>query len=111
MRLDAKYTVVFELDYPLGESSDLAYDTWARDLQDKVCAQFTVIKGFRAVRQGGHLKFSLAAGDWATALRTMVTTARIVAPQIPDNMSIQIHQHGVEPAAPAETIPLEEINA
>ena len=99
MRFNVPYDVVVEFDYPLGEGTDLAYDTWARDLDSKVSALYfgSELK-HRLVRTGKTVAISLKAfpgnaGDltWAASL----ILGRVAA-QAPGDVTIRFHDLGDE---------------
>lgn len=109
MRLNCEYDIVIEMDYPLGESSDLAYDTWGRDIRSKLADL-----NCRVVRTKNHLKISAprvhakTVGDltWLIGL----VLVRVVS-QAPADISIRIHE--LTPTereeVVIETIPIEEV--
>lgn len=99
MRFDnATYDVVLELNYPLGASSDLAYDTWGRELGSRVAEL-----GARAVRCGDRLLMSRRVagvtelGQLLTAVRELLER---VASQVCD-VKVDLQWVGSEPSRSA----------
>lgn len=95
MRFDCQYDLVLEIDYPLGESSDLAHDTWARDLEAKVQDRFaglSSVGNIRAVRSGDHLKMSMRVLTWALCTQVLGILLGVVMPQAPEDIVIKLHE-------------------
>lgn len=93
MRFDCQYDLVVEMDYPLGESSDLAYDTWGRDVQAKVEERFSnimAVQNVRVVRAGRHLKISLRVWAYSVLSHVMTVLLRLVMPHAPQELSIHL---------------------
>jgi len=100
------FSVVLEMDFPLGESSDLAYDTWAREIRARLNGL-----GARVHRQGGHLKVCLPLTNvkdaqdigWATSL----LLGRVAA-HAPGEVTITVVEGEPAPVIVPETIPNEQ---
>lgn len=80
MRWGVAYDITIEMEYPLGESSDLAYDTWGRDVAKKV-GDFTT----RVVRDGPTLTIAMQVtasvpGDLTWAINILLNRIHGQAP-------------------------------
>lgn len=109
MRKDCEYDIVMEMDYPLGVSTELAYDTWGKDIHSKVNGRLGDLFNNRTSRTGSHLKIAVRAhsGRWVSTLIGILFDA--VHPQAGADMTVRIHE--LEPAAPkpVETMSIEEV--
>lgn len=89
MKFPGRFDVVLEMDFPLKESSELAYDTWGRAIRKRVDPF-----GCRVVRSKNHLKISLSrdmASPKALGVLVELLTHR-VASQIDADLVIRVHQ-------------------
>jgi len=108
MRKDAHYDLVFELRFPLGESSDLAHDTWARDINLKLDAQ-DIPYYRRAVRTGDTLQVVFKVNDFRALAPVFGMALRAVAPQSPGDIAVTVHERDTEPVKVPETMSIEEV--
>ena len=95
MQSDSWYDVVFEMDYPFGESSEQAYDTWARELRLVVSRLFAGYPGVdwnRLVRAHGHVKISLRVANLSRVGRVISFLVPAIASRAPADVSIHIHE-------------------
>ena len=106
------FDVVAEVDFPLGEASDLVYDTWARDLQSKVHEFFQVWPDgeieHRFVRQAGHLKILVPGLPRMGIGQALDRLLDAVHAQVDGDVVVKIHELEPVQPAPVETMSLEE---
>lgn len=108
MIFDTKFDVVVEMDFPLGESSDLAYDTWGRDIR----AKLQDINA-RVVRTRNHLKISaprVTAQNPRDVAWLIELILNRICSQASEDITIRIHQLPAEKRVAAEEqLQIEEV--
>lgn len=99
MRFDTSYRVVVEFDYPLDSDSELAHDTWGRDIKGKVNARFETapaVRDIRVVRTGAHLKVSMVISAWAVVASALEALLAVIMPSAPSSLVVHLEEVDVK---------------
>jgi hypothetical protein len=95
MRNESVYDLVFELDYPLGESSEIAYQVWGVGIEAEIHNVFEddpATEGHRVVRTGNHLKIMLKVHSLQLVSPTIGWVFSVLAGQSPADVVVRVHE-------------------
>lgn len=95
MKTEARYDVVLEMDYPGGESSEMAYETWGRDtrqLARKILKGYPGVQWCRVVRTGRTLRVSYRGDSLAQSGRIMTFLLFALAGKTPSDVTVRFHE-------------------
>lgn len=95
MKTETRYDVVLETDHPLGESSEMAYETWGRDtrqLARKILKDYPGVQLCRVVRTGRALKVSFRGDSLAHAGRALTYLLTALAGRVSADVTVRFHE-------------------
>lgn len=106
MRKDTHYDLVFEIRFPLDESSHVARESWAFGLSEKLKS---IPLNKRLVRTGEDLQVLVQVDDFRMLGPAFSMVLRILAPQSRENIAVTVHEREMAESPEPQTIPIEEM--
>jgi hypothetical protein len=95
MNIDSRYDVVLEMESPLVESSEAAYDKWGKETRTlirRLTNGYPGVHWTRVARSGNLLKVSVRCGSLPHATKAMGFLLAALSSRTPSDVSIKLHE-------------------